>query len=146
MDVEVRDRWLAHAGRRMREAGLRASAGRSAVVELLAREGQCLVSAGELAHRLREGTAGSTATLYRVLDELHGLALVHRHDGRDGVARYEIAEPDRHHHHLVDDDSGEVRPFSDEALEAAIHAVAERHGVSLSGHDVVLRGRITPSG
>ena len=141
VDTELRDRWLHEAQRRMSGAGLRAGAARTAVVELLAREGQCLLSAAEITARLREAGTGSAASVYRSLEELFALGLVHRFEGRDGVARFEIAEPDRHHHHFVDQDTGEVRPFTDDALERTIAAVGRRLGVELTSHDIILRGR-----
>jgi Fur family ferric uptake transcriptional regulator len=140
MDPQLRDRWLAYAQRRTDGAGLRAGAARAAVVELLARDGQCLLSAQEITDRLRSQGSGSTTSVYRVLDELFELGLLHRLDGRDGIARYEIADPEHHHHHFVDERTGSVEAFTDEALERAIDAVAERLGIELAGHDVVLRG------
>jgi Fur family transcriptional regulator, ferric uptake regulator len=140
MDPELRDRWLEHAQECATGAGLRSGAARTAVIELLAREGQCLLSPQDMIDRLRAQGSGSAASVYRVIDELFGLGLLHRLDGRDGIARYEIADPDRHHHHFVDEQTGEVEAFSDEALEQAINAVAGRLGVRLTGHDVVLRG------
>ncbi|WP_210493129.1 transcriptional repressor [Patulibacter sp. SYSU D01012] len=141
MDTATRDRWLEHASQRMTAAGLRAGAARTAVVETLAREGQCLLTAAEIADRLRGASAGSIATVYRVVDELSELGLLHRYDGRDGVARFEIADPDHHHHHVVDEATGAVEPFADDELERAIAGVAARLGYELTGHDVVLRGR-----
>jgi Fur family ferric uptake transcriptional regulator len=140
VDPELRDRWLSHAEQRLTGAGLRSGAARTAVIELLAREGQCLLSAQEITDLLRARNAGSAASVYRVLDELFDLALVHRLDGRDGIARYEIADPERHHHHFVDEQTGTVEAFHDDDLERAIDAVARRLGVQLSGHDLVLRG------
>lgn len=140
MDPDLRDRWLEYAQQRASGAGLRSGAARRAVVELLASDGQCLLSPQEIIDRLRAQGSGSAASVYRVIDELFGLGLLHRLDGRDGIARYEIADPDRHHHHFVDEQTGEVEAFSDEALERAIDAVAGRLGVKLTGHDVVLRG------
>jgi Fur family transcriptional regulator, ferric uptake regulator len=140
VDPELRDRWLARAGRLTSGAGLRSGAARTAVIELLARDGQCLLTAQEVTDRLRARGAGSPATVYRVMDELFELGLLHRMDGRDGVARFEIADPQRHHHHFVDERTGEVHAFADDALEHAIDAVADRLGVELTGHDVVLRG------
>jgi Fur family ferric uptake transcriptional regulator len=124
----------------MTAAGLRSGAARTAVVELLAREGQCLLSAADISDLLRSERRGSIASVYRVLEELSELGLVHRLDGRDGVARFEIADPEHHHHHIVDDATGEVHSFADEDLERAIEAVGARLGFRLSGHDVVLRG------
>jgi Fe2+ or Zn2+ uptake regulation protein len=36
--------------------------------------------------------------------------------------------------------TGSVEAFTDDALERVIDAVAERLGIELTGHDVVLRG------
>jgi Fur family ferric uptake transcriptional regulator len=141
MDHALRDRWLDRADQQLSGTGKRAGAARTAVVELLAREGQCLLSAQEIIERLRADGVGSASSVYRALDELFDLGLLHRLDGRDGIARYEIADPLRHHHHFVDEATGDVRAFTDDALEQAIAAVAERLGVQLTGHDVILRGR-----
>jgi Fur family ferric uptake transcriptional regulator len=140
VDPELRDRWLARAQQLTTGAGLRSGAGRTAVMEVLARDGQCLLSAQEITDRLRAQGGGSAATVYRVIDELFELGLLHRLDGRDGVARFEIADPQGHHHHFVDERTGEVEAFSDEALEQAIDVAAQRLGVELTGHDLVLRG------
>ncbi len=141
MDPELRDRWLAHALKQTSTAGRRAGAARMAVIELLARDGQCLITPQEITDRLRSGGSGSAASVYRIVDDLHQLGLLHRFDGADGAARYEIADPGHHHHHFVDDRTGRVMAFTDDTLESAIHAIAERLEIDLSGHDVVLRGQ-----
>ena len=113
------------------------------MIELLAREGQCLLTAQEITDRLRAQGAASAASVYRLVDELFALGLLHRLDGRDGIARYEIADPE-HHHHFVNEATGPVEAFSDDALEHAISDVAARLGIDLAGHDVVLRGTRRP--
>lgn len=141
MDPELRDRWLARTEQRLVSTGRRSGAARTAVIELLAREGQCLVGAQDIVDRLRGHRPVSAASVYRALEELYELGLLHRVDGRDGIARYEIADAERtHHHHFVDEASGTVLPFTDEALEQAIADVAARLGIELSSHDVILRG------
>jgi Fur family ferric uptake transcriptional regulator len=146
MNPAARARWLDHANVVLRGAGLRASAGRSAVVELLGRQ-RCLLTAQEIADRLREeGSAGSTATVYRALETLHELGLVRRFDA-DGVARYELVDPSGdHHHHIVLEDSGDVIPFEDAELERAIAGLGARLGMTLTSHDVILRGRPAAEG
>ena len=141
MNRAARTRWLEHANVVLRGAGLRASAGRSAVVELLGRQ-TCLLSAQEISDSLREeGSAGSTATVYRALETLHELGLVRRFDA-DGVARYEPVDPSGdHHHHIVLEGSGDVVPFEDAELERAIAGLGRRLGMALTSHDVILRGR-----
>jgi Fur family ferric uptake transcriptional regulator len=140
--MAIRDIWREHADRRLRDAGLRSSAGRGAVVELLAHQ-RCLLSAQEIAQQLRDrGAAGSQATVYRTLETLYELGLLHRFDAGDGVARFEPADPTgEHHHHLVDDDTGEVVDFEDAELERVLEGLGERLGVEVTGHDVILRGR-----
>jgi Fe2+ or Zn2+ uptake regulation protein len=140
MDKELRDRWLQHAHDATGGAGLRAGAARAAVLDVLARDGQCLLTVQEITDRVRTRGAGSAASAYRIVDELFALGLLHRLDGRDGVARYEIADPGHHHHHFVDESTGRVEAFADDALERAIEDVAARLGIELTGHDVVLRG------
>jgi Fur family ferric uptake transcriptional regulator len=140
VDSKLRDRWLEHAHRRTQGAGFRAGAARAAVIEVLARDGQCLLTAQEITERARARGKGSAASVYRIIDELFALGLLHRLDGRDGVARYEIADPEHHHHHFVNAATGTVEAFTDDALEQAIESVAARLGIELSGHDVVLRG------
>ena len=134
--------WREHATVVLRGAGLRASAGRQAVVDLLGRQ-SCLLTAQEIADELRaEGSAGSTATVYRALETLHELGLVRRFDSGEGVTRYEPVDPSGdHHHHVVMEDSGDVVPFSDEELERAIAGLGERLGLVITSHDVILRAQ-----
>ncbi len=142
MDAHARERWLTHTDEVLRGAGLRASAGRAAVVALLGRQ-SCLLSAQEIAGLLRQqGSPGSTATIYRALETLHELGLVRRFDSGEGVARYEPVDPSGdHHHHVVLEESGDVLPFADAELERAIDGLGERLGMTVTGHDVILRAR-----
>ena len=141
MNTAAQKRWMRHSSDVLRGAGLRASAGRTAVVELLGRQ-SCLLTAQEIADQLREqGSAGSTATVYRALETLHELGLVRRFDA-DGLARYEPVDPSGdHHHHLVLEDSGDVVPFDDAELERAIAGIGQRLGLVVTSHEVILRGR-----
>jgi Fur family ferric uptake transcriptional regulator len=145
VDPDLRDQWLARAHAELSSAGRRSGAARTAVIELLAREGQCLLSAQKILDLLRAERRTSGASVYRALEELHDLGLLRRLDASGGVARFEIVAPGRRHHHFVDDSSGSVRPFVDDGLERAIEDAAARLGVVLSGHDVVLRGRSVAS-
>ena len=142
MNTAAQRRWIAHSGEVMRRAGLRSSAGRSAVVELLGRQ-SCLLTAQEIADQLREqGSAGSTATVYRALETLYELGLVRRFDS-DGLARYEPIDPSGdHHHHVVLEPGGDVVPFDDAELERAIAGIGQRLGLVVTSHEVILRGRL----
>ncbi len=138
-DLATGRRWRTHAQHTLRDAGLRAGGGRAAVIDVLAGEG-CVLTAQDILERVtaRGGPGANLATVYRALDTLHALRLVHRLDAGDGTARYERALPGGDHHHHVLFPGGEIRPFQDDDLEAAIHALADRLGVELTGHDIVL--------
>lgn len=142
MNRAAQKRWMQHAGEVLRAAGLRASAGRTAVVELLGRQ-SCLLTAQEIADQLRDqGSAGSTATVYRALETLHDLGLVRRFDA-DGLARYEPVDPSGdHHHHIVLEPTGDVVPFDDAELERAISGIGQRLGLVVMSHEVILRARL----
>lgn len=141
MASSSKDRWIEHTETVLRDNGLRASAGRSAVVEVLGGQ-HCLVTAQDIAERLRaEGRPGSTATVYRALETLHELGLVRRFDSGAGIARYEPADPDGHHHHHLVLDDGTVEPFEDAELERVVEGLGQRLGLEVTGHEIILWAR-----
>jgi Fur family ferric uptake transcriptional regulator len=84
----------------------------------------------------------SRASVYRILDELERLGLVQRVATGQAMVRYEPIRPaEHHHHHLVCNDCGAVTPFSDEQLERAIVGLSARVPLTVSEHEIVLRGR-----
>lgn len=137
----VESRWHEHAREELRRAGARTGGARDAVIDCLSAQ-DCCLSAQELHDRLREeGRRVGIASVYRVLDQLAELRLVHRVDLGDGPARFEAAHPGGdHHHHLVCRDCGKVEAFDDDVLEQALDRVAGSHGYELAAHDVVLHG------
>jgi len=139
MDVSAKP-WSVYALDGLREAGFRSGDARKAIVAHLDAQ-DCCLSAQELHGGLRSaGTRVGVASVYRVLDLLAARNLVTRIDLGDGIARFEPARPDgHHHHHVVCGDCGKVDAFSDPQLERALDEVARRLGYS-DAHEVVLRG------
>jgi Fur family transcriptional regulator, ferric uptake regulator len=129
--------WATTASGRLNEAGFRSGAARRQVIQLLDGE-SCALTALEIDRRLPKV---GRATVYRTLEQLEQLDLVHRVDvGGEGAA-YERNDPSGHHHHMVCVDCGRLVPFADQALERAIEGIAERAQFEVTAHDVVLRGR-----
>jgi Fur family ferric uptake transcriptional regulator len=139
--VAIERGWQEHARAELRRTGSRTGGARNSVIDYLAAR-ECCVSAQELHDGLRsEGTSVGIASVYRVLDQLTALRLVHRVDLADGVSRFEPALPGgEHHHHLVCGTCGKVEPFDDSPLERALSRVAGDRGYTLEQHDVVLHG------
>ena len=133
--------WTDHAHRELSRAGHRAGGAREEVLALLARQ-DCLLSAQDIHDKLRRpgGKSVGLASVYRALDVLAQLKLVHRIDV-DGVACYEPADPSGdHHHHAICDRCGKKDAFTDPELERLIHGLGERLGYDVGAHDVVLHG------
>ena len=135
------DAWDDHARSALARAGHRAGGAREEVLALLARQ-KCCLSAQEIHDELRSGErrAVGLASVYRALELLTQLKLVHRVTV-DGTACYEPADPSgEHHHHAICDHCGKRDAFEDAELERLIDGVAARLGYDVGGHDVVLRG------
>jgi Fur family ferric uptake transcriptional regulator len=135
------DGWGAHARGELARTGHRAGGAREQVLALLERQ-HCCLSAQEIHDRLREsgGRAAGLASVYRALEVLTSLRLVHRLDV-DGTACFEPADPTGdHHHHAICELCGKRDVFADAELERLIDGVAARLGYTIGGHDVVLRG------
>jgi Fur family transcriptional regulator, ferric uptake regulator len=133
--------WPDHAETVLREAGYKPGRARTAVIEALGGE-RCCLTAQEIHDRVRARRPGvGIASVYRALEALAGLGLVHRLDLRSDGAHYEpAAASGDHHHHLVCGDCGRVEPFADDRLEQAIGNASAQASFRIDGHDVVLRG------
>jgi Fur family transcriptional regulator, ferric uptake regulator len=118
------------AADRLRADGQRYTAGRRAVVEVLASTGRPLTIA-----EILEGDAGlAQSSAYRNLTVLEQAGVVHRVVGADEFARFELAEDlAGHHHHLICSTCGAVSDFTiSPALEASL-ATAFRSVTSATG-------------
>jgi Fur family ferric uptake transcriptional regulator len=132
--------WAEHARLELQRAGHRTGGARDEVLGLLADQ-DCCLSAQDIHGRLGAGGRRiGLASVYRALDVLGQLHLVHRVDV-DGVACYEPADPSgEHHHHAICDRCGKMDAFEDPELERLLQGVADRLGYASHGHDLVLRG------
>src|SRR5919107_4485117 len=114
--------WVERAKSRLNEAGFRTGAARQRVIELLGGE-SCAITALEIDRRL---PSVGRASVYRTLEQLEQLELVHRVDVGGETVAFERNDPGGHHHHMVCVRCGRLVPFEDQGLERAIHAVGER--------------------
>jgi Fur family ferric uptake transcriptional regulator len=132
--------WVDHAEAALARSGHRSGGARRAVLDVLGGR-SCLASAQEIHDALRaDGRGVGLASVYRALDTLTTLRLVHRVDV-GGSARYERADPGGdHHHHAICDRCGRLTPFEDAALEALVDELGARLGYAVTAHDVALRG------
>jgi len=134
-------RWAEHAREVLDQAGHRRARARDALIDMLAGQA-CALTAIEIEGELREGErAVARASVYRNLELLIEHGLVSRLELGDGIARYELIDPDGdHHHHLLCDSCGKLVPFDDHELERSIDRLASRLNFRPRGHEVVLHG------
>jgi Fur family ferric uptake transcriptional regulator len=133
--------WAQRASGALADAGYRRGGARAALIELLG-EQRCALSAAEIEDALkhREGRGVARASIYRILEELEALRMITRVEVGQGLARFEAAREEGHHHHMVCDACGRVIPFEDPDLERSIERLAERVTFTVAEHDVVLHG------
>ena len=132
--------WAEHARAVLGGAGHQRGAAREAVIDTL--EGQeCALTAIEIEDIMRAADRRvARASVYRILDLLAHHRLVTRIEVGEGITRYERAQPDDHHHHLVCDRCGRLVPFDDAAIEDAIGRLSGRVDFAVHGHEVTLHG------
>ncbi len=133
--------WSEQAANALAGAGYRRGGARAALIGLLDAQ-SCALSAAEIEDALRagDGRPVARASIYRILEELEALKLITRVEVGQGLARFEAAREEGHHHHMVCDDCGTVIPFEDPDLERAIERLADRVAFTVAEHDVVLHG------
>ena len=88
----------------------------------------------------------SISTVYRTLRLFEESEIIQSHDFGGGRARYEPADQDEHHDHLIDIDTGAVIEFLDPELEELQIRIARQLGYDLIDHRMELYGRARKSG
>lgn len=82
----------------------------------------------------------SIATVYRTVKLFEEAGIIEKHDFGDGRARYEPADEDQHHDHLIDLRTGKVIEFTNEQIEQLQEEVARKLGYKLVDHRLELYG------
>ena len=123
---------------RLRSAGLKATAARIRILQLLEHNKGKHMSAEDMYRLLLDaGEEIGLATVYRVLSQFESAGLVTRHNFEEGRSVFERASAE-HHDHMVDLESGKVIEFVDEEIEKLQHAIAKKHGYEIVNHNMVL--------
>lgn len=124
----------------LRKVGLKVTAPRLKILEMLVTHADQHVTAEDLYRMLLEGGEEvGLATVYRVLTQFESAGLVKRHHFESNQSVFEL-DQGGHHDHLVCVRCGKVVEFYDDAIEQQQRAVAESHGFALSDHAHTLYG------
>lgn len=122
----------------LHEAGLKATAARIRILQLLEQSPARHLSADEVYRLLVDaGEEIGLATVYRVLSQFETAGLVTRHNFEEGRSVFERSSAD-HHDHMVCLETGKVVEFVDEEIEKLQREVAAKHGYEIVNHNLVM--------
>jgi Fur family ferric uptake transcriptional regulator len=129
----------------IRKAGLKVTAPRLKILELLEKCGERHVSAEEVYRLLlADGEEIGLATVYRVLTQFEAAGLVERHKFEDGYSVFELNRGE-HHDHIVCVTCGKVEEFLDETIEQRQREIAAERGYEIGDHSLIIYGRCRDS-
>lgn len=122
----------------LRKAGLKVTAPRKRILELLDEAGNKHVTADDIYRVLMQaGEDVGLATVYRVLNQFEAAGLVVKHNFEGGQAYYELDSGD-HHDHMVCVETGSVVEFSNSDIERLQAEIAAEHGYEIVDHSLVI--------
>jgi len=131
------------SGADLTKAGLKRTAPRLKILEVLEGDAQRHMSAEDVYKRLLEtGEEVGLATVYRVLTQFEAAGLVVRHNFEGGRAVFELNQGG-HHDHMVCVECGRVFEFYDKAIEERQRKVADDADFVIDDHSLYLYGVCT---
>ncbi len=121
----------------LRDAGVRVTRQRSALLRVIAAAEDHPDAAELHARAVTAGAGVSLATVYRTLTTLQAQGVIDKLEFQGEPARWEAA--DQHHHdHMIDMDSGAVIEFTDERIERLQAEIAAEMGYDIVHHRLEL--------
>jgi len=124
----------------IKRAGLKVTAPRVKILEMLERSGTRHLSAEDVYKALVEaGQDVGLATVYRVLAQFEAAGLVARHHFEGGHSVFELNQGE-HHDHILCVKCGKVDEFTDKTIEARQREIAEKAGYEMTDHCLYIYG------
>jgi len=124
----------------LQNKGLSYTPQRRVIFEYLSKE-RSHFNTEELIASLREKRFKvSRATVYRTLGHLEDAGFLRQVALNSSQIHYEFIANTKHHEHVVCESCGSIIEFSDPQLEERIEAVAAKHNVSITRHNVQIFG------
>ena len=122
----------------IKKAGLRLTAPRIKILEVLDREEGKHVSAEDIYRTLlAEGEEVSLGTVYRVLTQFELAGMVIRHRFNSDTAVFELDYND-HHDHMVCAKCGKIIEFTDDLIKERLEKIAKDRQFSASEYKLIM--------
>ena len=128
------DRFREQLNAHMAKKGLRSTDQRRVIVETFFKAPNH-VSIEELLSKVRsQDPKIGYATVYRTLKLLTECGVAFERRFGDGLTRYELADDDSHHDHLICVECGDIIEFEEPRIETLQEEIAARYGFELRNH------------
>ncbi len=125
----------------MNKRGLRSTGQRRLIIDTLFETVEHITIDGLLRQVRAVDPKVGYATVYRTLKMLTESGVVQEHKFGDGHTRYELADSEAHHDHLICLECGKITEFEEPAIEDLQDRVAARYGFEVQAHKHELYGR-----
>lgn len=132
--------FVEYACGRLRANGFRITSPRRQVLGLLGGEERALSPYDIRDHLSRQQVKMDVVTIYRALEVLERLGLVHRVYCTGGYVRCWRSDLGAHHHHLVCTDCGRVAEITGDRIDEVADREAKENGYRVTGHILELFG------
>ncbi len=124
----------------MARRGLRSTEQRRVIIDKLFQTSEHVTIDQLLEAARAEDSRIGYATVYRTMKLLVEAGLVHERKFGDGHTRYELADEEAHHDHLICLSCGKIEEFEEPAIEELQDQVAKRYGFTVQHHKHELYG------
>ncbi len=132
---------------RMKKRSMRLTPQRVAILEVLDRDRAGHLGADEIYARLRRAHPEiGLATVYRTLDMLEQIGVLHKTDFGEGRSQFELDPKDEghYHHHLICLECGRITEFQDDLLDQLEAEIARKSGFAVVDHTLRVYGYCRP--
>jgi Fur family ferric uptake transcriptional regulator len=124
----------------MAEQGLRSTGQRRIIVDQFFRT-KGHVTIDDLLEQVRHADSGiGYATVYRTMKMLASGGIASEHKFTDGMTRYELADEDTHHDHLICMECGRIQEFEEPLIEELQERIAKQYRFRIVEHKHELYG------
>jgi Fur family ferric uptake transcriptional regulator len=118
----------------MEKRGLRSTDQRRLIVETFFKAPNHISIEELLAEVRTQDPRVGYATVYRTLKLLTECGVAFERKFGDGLTRYELADEESHHDHLICIECGKIVEFEEPKIEELQEKIAERYGFALKSH------------
>ena len=124
----------------MTRRGLRSTEQRRLIIDTFFESGEHITIDTLLQHVRDLDARVGYATVYRTMKLLAESGIVQEHKFGDGFTRYELADEEAHHDHLICMECSKITEFEEPAIEELQQRIATRYGFRVSAHKHELYG------